>query len=36
MEPRKTHIENMDMGGIKVRALEDDTSDFKFQIKNKK
>jgi len=35
MEARKTHIDNINTGGLKVRALNNDNSDFKFQIKNK-
>ena len=36
MDPRKTHVENLNTSGLRVRALEDDGPDFKFQIKNKK
>jgi len=35
MEPRQAHGE-VQAGGVKVRVLGDDTSDFKFKIKNKK
>ena len=34
MEPRQAHGE-VQAGGVKVRVLGDDTSDFKFKIKNK-
>ena len=36
MDPRQSHSDNIDTGGIKVRVLGDDTSDFKFKIKSKK
>ena len=36
MEPRQELTQNPDSGGIKVRALGDNTADFKFKIKNKK
>ena len=36
MDSRKAHVENMNTSGLRVRALEDDAPDFKFQIKNKK
>jgi hypothetical protein len=36
MDSRKTHVENLNTSGLRVRALEDDAPDFKFQIKNKK
>ena len=36
MNPRQELTNNIDTGGIKVRALGDDTADFKFKIKNKK
>jgi len=35
MEPRKSHIDNVNTSGLRVRALDDDGPDFKFQIKNK-
>ena len=35
MEPRKSHIDNVNTSGLRVRALNDDGPDFKFQIKNK-
>jgi hypothetical protein len=35
MDPRKTHIENVNTSGLKVRALNNDNADYKFQIKNK-
>jgi hypothetical protein len=34
MDPRQTHGE-VNVGGIKVKVLGDDSSDFKFKIKNK-
>ena len=36
MDSRKAHVENINTSGLRVRALEDDAPDFKFQIKNKK
>ena len=36
MEPRQQLNKNVDTGGIKVRALGDNTADFKFKIKNNK
>jgi len=36
MDPRKTHIENVNTSGLRVRALNDEGPDFKFKIKNKK
>jgi len=36
MNPRQELSNNIDTGGIKVRALGDTTADFKFKIKNKK
>jgi hypothetical protein len=36
MDPRQSHSDNIDTGGVKVRVLGDDTSDFKFKIKSKK
>ena len=36
MEPRQELTQNPDSGGIKVRALGDNTADFKFKIKNKR
>ena len=36
MDPRQSHVENMNTSGFTVRALDNDnTSDFKFKIKNK-
>ena len=35
MEPRKSHVENVNTSGLRVRALNDDGPDFKFQIKKK-
>jgi len=35
MNPRQEMSNNIDTGGIKVRALGDNTADFKFKIKNK-
>ena len=35
MDPRQAHVENMNTSGIKVRALDDGQSDFKFKIKQK-
>ena len=35
MDPRQTHVENMNTSGIKVRALDNDQPDFKFKIKQK-
>ena len=35
MDPRKTHIENVNTSGLKVRALNNDNADYKFRIKNK-
>jgi predicted PolB exonuclease-like 3'-5' exonuclease len=35
MEPRKSHIENVNTSGLRVRVLEDDGPDFKFKIKQK-
>ena len=36
MSPRGTHTNEIQTGGIKVRALGDDSASFKFKIKNKK
>ena len=36
MDPRQELSNNIDTGGIKVRALGDTAADFKFKIKNKK
>ena len=36
MDPRQELTNNIDTGGIKVRALGDTTADFKYKIKNKK
>jgi len=35
MDPRQELTNNIDDGGIKVRAIGDDTASFKFKIKNK-
>ena len=35
MNPRQSHGE-VNIGGTKVRVLGDDSSDFKFKIKNNK
>ena len=35
MEPRQSHG-TVEAGGIKVRVLGEDSSDFKFKIKNRK
>ena len=35
MTPRQNHKE-FEAGGVKVRVLGDDSSDFKFKIKNRK
>jgi len=35
MNPRQAHGQ-IEAGGIKVRVLGDDSSDFKFKIKNRK
>ena len=35
MDPRQSHAENINTSGFRVRALNDDGSDFKFRIKNK-
>jgi hypothetical protein len=35
MAPRQELSSNVDMGGVKVRALSDNTPDFKFKIKQK-
>ena len=35
MDPRQSHG-TIEAGGIKVRVLGDDSSDFKFKIKNRK
>ena len=35
MNPRQSHGE-INAGGVKVRVLGDDSSDFKFKIKNNK
>jgi len=36
MDPRQSHGENMNTSGFKVKVLGDNTTDFKFKIKNKK
>ena len=35
MDPRQSHVENVNTSGFTARALNDDGPDFKFQIKNK-
>ena len=35
MDPRQSHSNNVDTGGIKARVLGDNSSDFKFKIKQK-
>lgn len=35
MDPRQSHGENMNTSGFKVKVLGDNTTDFKFKIKNK-
>ena len=35
MDPRQAHAENVNTSGFTVRALNDDSPDFKFKIKNK-
>ena len=35
MDPRQVHVENVNTSGIRVRALDNDQSDFKFKIKQK-
>ena len=35
MQPRQSHKE-FESGGVKYKILGDDSSDFKFKIKNKK
>tara|TARA_R100000234_G_C4984853_1_gene172720 strand:+ start:34 stop:1224 length:1191 start_codon:yes stop_codon:yes gene_type:complete len=35
MDPRQSHVENVNTSGFTVRALNDDGPDFKFRIKNK-
>jgi len=35
MDPRETHVDNVNTSGFKARVLNDDGPDFKFQIKNK-
>ena len=36
MDPRQQHGNIVESGGIKVRALGDSSTDFKFKIKSKK
>jgi len=36
MDPRQSHGGTIDSGGLKVRALGDNSADFKFKIKSKK
>ena len=35
MDPRQSHVENVNTSGFTVRALNADEPDFKFKIKNK-
>ena len=35
MDPRQEHVENVNTSGFRVRALNDESSDFKFRIKKK-
>ena len=35
MDPRQSHIDNINTSGFKARVLNDDGPDFKFKIKNK-
>ena len=35
MDPRQSHVENINTSGFTVRALNDDSPDFKFKIKQK-
>jgi hypothetical protein len=35
MDPRQSHVENVNTSGFSARALNNDGPDFKFQIKNK-
>jgi len=35
MDPRQSHVENINTSGLKVRALDDPNPTYKFQIKNK-
>ena len=35
MDPRQEHVENVNTSGFKVRALNDESSDYKFRIKKK-
>ena len=36
MDPRQSHSNVVDSGGLKVKALGDNSADFKFKIKSKK
>ena len=36
MDPRETHVDNVNTSGFKARVLNNDGPDYKFQIKNKK
>tara|TARA_R100000655_G_scaffold3913_1_gene13136 strand:+ start:4321 stop:5505 length:1185 start_codon:yes stop_codon:yes gene_type:complete len=36
MDPRQSHVENVNTSGFKARVLNDDGPDFKFKIKTKK
>jgi hypothetical protein len=35
MDPRQSHVENINTSGFKARVLNDDGPDFKFKIKRK-
>tara|TARA_R100001086_G_scaffold165641_1_gene89688 strand:- start:369 stop:1601 length:1233 start_codon:yes stop_codon:yes gene_type:complete len=35
MDPRQSHVENLNTSGFKVRALDNDDSGYKFRIKNR-
>ena len=35
MDPRQSHVENLNTSGFKVRALDNDDSVYKFRIKNR-
>ena len=35
MDPRESHVENVNTSGFTARALNDDGPDFKFKIKQK-
>ena len=36
MDPRQSHVENVNTSGFKVRALDNDGPDYKFRIKTRK